>query len=97
MLQSKEENMTMKKQDNQLSRCWSTFSIQENLLGANFVVCDVPTNGLVAYYPFNRNANDESGKETMELCMEQPWPHLDLEIRTEPIILMDQIIISRIK
>jgi hypothetical protein len=31
------------------------------LLRANVVVCGVPSNGLVAYYPFNGNANDESG------------------------------------
>ena len=33
------------------------------LMAANILICSsqVPTNGLVAYYPFNGNANDESG------------------------------------
>lgn len=28
---------------------------------SNYINAQIPTNGLVAYYPFNGNANDESG------------------------------------
>ncbi len=39
---------------------WLAFFVV-SLLTINFLWAQAPTNGLVAYYPFNSNANDESG------------------------------------
>ena len=49
---------------------------------------DPLTQGLVAYYPFNGNANDESGNETMELPQEQHYQKAILGIPTVLTVLI---------